>query len=108
MVPKNCDMIFLSASIPDPRRDEKYFSTADPSAIRDAVRALATIVIPHSHLVWGGHPAITPLIHQVLMSTLSQQGFEHLSERSPEKQSNTQHITLYQSKFFEKKFLAEN
>ncbi len=38
-------MIFLSASIPDPNRNEKYFNSADISAIRDAVRALATVII---------------------------------------------------------------
>lgn len=86
-------MIFLSASIPDPKRNEKYFNSADVIAIRDAVRALATIVIPKSNLVWGGHPAITPLIRYV-MSTMD---------------INVQnHITLYQSEFFRDIFPAEN
>lgn len=86
-------MIFLSASIPDPKRNEKYFNSADVIAIRDAVRALATIVIPNSSLVWGGHPAITPLIRYV-MSTMD---------------VNVQdHITLYQSEFFREMFPLEN
>jgi len=57
--------IFLSASVPDPERDPKYYRTADVSAIRDAVRALVTIVLPKARLVWGGHPAITPLVRVV-------------------------------------------
>ena len=50
--------IFLSASIPDPERDRIYYDTADIVAIRDAVRALATVIIPHSKLIWGGHPSM--------------------------------------------------
>ena len=38
--------IFLSASIPLPERDEKYIGTADIIAIRDAVIALTTVVLP--------------------------------------------------------------
>jgi len=86
-------MIFLSASIPDPKRNEKYFNSADVIAIRDAVRALATIVIPKSYLVWGGHPAITPLIRYV-MSTMA------IDVQN--------HITLYQTEFFRDLFPAEN
>lgn len=56
--------IFLSASIPLPERDEKYIGTADIIAIRDAVIALTTVVLPHHRLIWGGHPSITPLIKQ--------------------------------------------
>jgi hypothetical protein len=57
--------IFLSASVPDPRRHPRYHTTADIIAIRDSVRALATVVLPHALLFWRGHPAITPLIRVV-------------------------------------------
>lgn len=60
--------IFLSASVPDPRRDARYHTTADIIAIRDSIRALATVVLPHASLTWGGHPAITPLIRVVAES----------------------------------------
>ena len=60
--------VFLSASVPDPRRDPKYHSSADLVAIRDAVRALAAVVLPHATLHWGGHPAITPLVSVVARS----------------------------------------
>ncbi|MEI9954794.1 MAG: hypothetical protein WDM90_00420 [Ferruginibacter sp.] len=78
-------MIFLSASVPDPKRHKIYYDTADVIAIRDAVRALATIVIPKSKLVWGGHPAITPLIRYVMLTM----------DIDLQK-----HITLYQTEFF--------
>ena len=43
--------IFLSASIPLEERNPKYFETADIIAIRDAVIALTTIVLPRHKLV---------------------------------------------------------
>lgn len=60
--------LFLSASIPDPERNPVYFTTMDPIAIRDSIRALATVALPHATLVWGGHPSITPLIRVVAQS----------------------------------------
>jgi hypothetical protein len=86
-------MIFLSASIPDPKRHAKYFGTADIVAIRDAVRALATVVIPHTQLIWGGHPAITPLIRYVMRTM---------------KADVSEHVTLHQSEFFTSVFPEEN
>ena len=59
------DAVFLSASVPDPLRDEKYFATGDTVAIRDAVIALLMVVLPRSRLVFGGHPAITPMVKWV-------------------------------------------
>ncbi|MCX8743899.1 hypothetical protein J3U68_00535 [Snodgrassella sp. B3882] len=85
--------IFLSASIPLPDRDPKYIGTADISAIRDAVNALAKVVIPNAILVWGGHPSITPLIRVIL---------EKL------KIDVSKHVVLYQSEFFNKIFPADN
>jgi SLOG cluster3 family len=54
--------VFLSASVPDPRRDPRYHTTADVSAIREAIVALATVVLPTGRLLFGGHPAVSPLI----------------------------------------------
>lgn len=85
--------IFLSASVPLPERDPKYYKTADLIAIRDAVLALATIVLPKYRLVWGGHPSITPLIYYVL-----QKMDVNIHE----------HVTLFQSKYFEKYFPEDN
>ena len=90
---KKTKNIFLSASIPSPERDEKYIDTADIIAIRDAVIALTTVVLPHHRLIWGGHPSITPLIYYVM---------ERLNLNIQE------HITLYQSIFFEETFPKDN
>ncbi|MEO9849544.1 MAG: hypothetical protein ABJE80_14155 [Reichenbachiella sp.] len=93
MAKDNLNKVFLSASIPYPDRDKKFYDTADIVSIRDAVRALATVVIPKAHLIWGGHPSITPLIRFVL-------------ERMDI--DLKKHVTLYQSLFFEDKFPKDN
>lgn len=85
--------IFLSASIPLPERDPQYIETADIIAIRDAVVSLATTVLPHHRIVWGGHPSITPLIYYVMQKL----------------EINIQdHVTVYQSRLFEKYFPEDN
>jgi hypothetical protein len=60
--------VFLSASLPDPRRDPVYFNGADLIGIREAGRALTLVVLPRTRLVFGGHPAITPLIRMAAES----------------------------------------
>jgi hypothetical protein len=77
--------IFLSASVPDPRRDPKYFNSANLINIRDAVCGLAELVLPAGELVFGGHPAISPMI------ALIAQQLRRLDA-----------VTIYQSRFFEK------
>src|SRR6185295_1814556 len=59
---KGVNAVFLSASVPDPERNGKYFETADNIAIRDAVTALVELVLPVTRLYFGGHPAITPMV----------------------------------------------
>lgn len=87
--------IFLSASVPLEEQDPQFFDTADVIAIRDAVIALASTVLANKeyHLIWGGHPSITPLITLVL-------------ERYGLKMSDK--VTLYQSMEFEEFFPPEN
>lgn len=85
--------VFLSASIPDPKRDPRYMRTADVVAIRDAVRGLATVVLPRATLIWGGHPAITPLV-RVVADGLSLTGRDH--------------VRLFQSAFFARKMPKDN
>ncbi len=87
--------LFLSASVPLEERDPKYFKTADVIAIRDSVIALASAVLANQsyHLIWGGHPSITPLITLVL----DRYGLK-MSDR----------VTLYQSYEFKKFFPPEN
>lgn len=93
MASKELKNIFLSASIPLLERDAKYIETADIIAIRDAVIALTTVVLPHHRIIWGGHPSITPLIYYVM---------EKLKINIQE------HVMLYQSLWFEDKFPEDN
>lgn len=93
MAKDNLNKVFLSASIPYPDRDKIFYDTADIVSIRDAVRALATVVIPKAQLVWGGHPSITPLIRFVL---------DRMNV------DLKRHVTLYQTLFFEDKFPPDN
>jgi hypothetical protein len=85
MASKQLKNIFLSASVPLPERNPKYYDTADIIAIRDAVIALATVVLPEYRIIWGGHPSITPLIYYVMQKL----------------NVNIQdYVSLYQSLFF--------
>lgn len=93
MASKELKNIFLSASIPLPNRNAKFIETADVVAIRDAVIALATTVLPSHRLIWGGHPSITPLINYVMQK---------------QKHDIQKHVLLYQSKFFEKYYPEDN
>lgn len=86
-------MIFLSAGIPDNGPENDFFTTSDFVAIRDAVRSLASVIIPTTRLVYGGQPAITSLIRYIMYKT------------SPEHKEN---VILYQSAYFEKSFPKDN
>jgi hypothetical protein len=93
MAKKELKKIFLSASIPGIGRKPLYYNTADVVAIKDAIQALATTVISKTHLIWGGHPSITPLMRSVM---------QRMNIKVHE------HITLYLSEYFERDFLGDN
>ncbi len=82
--------VFLSASIPDPKRDPRFFETADVVAIGDAVHALCSVVLAEDRLVFGGHPAIIPIVQRVA-----------------ERLGRPMSVGLYLSRFFEDKFPPE-
>ena len=84
--------IFLSASVPLVGRGN-YHETADPFLIQCAVRELVTAVITQSQIVWGGHPAITPMIWAIC---------QDLNIKYADS------VVLYQSSFFEEQFPEEN
>jgi len=84
--------IFLSASVPIPGRGN-FFETADPFLIQSAVRELVTVVLGRRLLVWGGHPAITPMIWAVCEDL----GLDYARA-----------VVLYQSTFFADAFPEEN
>ena len=85
--------VFLSASVPLPNRDPRFMATADVIAIRESVKALVTEVIPRGVIVFGGHPAITPLI-ALLIRGLGK--------------DTVRRVILYQSAFFTEQFGKEN
>ncbi|GEN11433.1 hypothetical protein SAMN05443572_105204 [Myxococcus fulvus] len=76
--------VFLSASVPLPGRDPVYLSTANILAIREAVAALTVVVLPTDRLVFGGHPAISPLVHL-----------------AAERLGAANRVYIYQSQFFQ-------
>lgn len=93
MVDQKLKKIFLSASIPIESRDKIYYENADIISIRDSIRAITSIIYPNYHLVWGGHPSITPLIRTIL---------EKLGVNIQN------HVTLYQSEYFKNNFPDDN
>ena len=80
--------IFLSASVPVIGRGT-YFQTADPFLIQLAVRELMTLALGRRRIIWGGHPAITPMVWAVC---------EDLGVNYSDA------VVLYQSRFFEELF----
>lgn len=84
--------IFLSASVPEINRG-RYYETANPFLIQCAIRELLVAVLKDYRIVWGGHPAITPMILTICQDL----GIDYGSS-----------VLLYQSRFFEEFFPKEN
>lgn len=84
--------IFLSASVPVMGRGS-YYETADPFLIQSAVREFVTVALGRRLIVWGGHPAITPMVWAVCQDL----GVSYAKA-----------VVLYQSKFFSDIFPEEN
>lgn len=84
--------IFLSASVPLVGRGS-YHETANPFLIQCAVRELVIAVIRQHKIVWGGHPAITPMIWSICEDL----GVDYSGA-----------VVLYQSRFFEDRYPEEN
>ena len=60
--------IFLSASVPLPGRDKRFIETADVVGIREAVKGLVHVIMERGdHLIFGGHPAITPMVRLLFL-----------------------------------------
>lgn len=92
--------IFLSASIPTKDRDKKYMESADIVAIRDAVIELVKVCLSNQiRIVWGGHPAITPLIYEAIKLLFPNKEPMSLIQ---------QYVHIYQSRFFEQIFPLDN
>ena len=70
-----------------------YYETADPFLIQSAVREFVTVALGRRLIVWGGHPAITPMVWAVCEDL----GVNYAKA-----------VVLYQSKFFADAFPEEN
>ena len=84
--------IFLSASVPMPGCGD-FHESANPFLIQFAVRELLTVCLGRRLIVWGGHPAITPMVWAVCEDL----GVEYGKA-----------VLLYQSKLFSDLFPEEN
>ena len=84
--------VFLSASVPLPNRGS-FHESANPFLIQFAVRELLTVCLGRRLVVWGGHPAITPMVWAVCEDL----GVHYAKA-----------VKLYQSKFFDEFFPEEN
>lgn len=84
--------VFLSASVPDPA-SENFHADADSVAVASAVKALVYVLLGRRKLVWGGHPAITPMV----AAAASSLNVDYQSW-----------VTLYQSRYFLGEFPEEN
>ncbi len=83
--------VFLSASVPKPeRRGSERF---DPVLIGSAVHAFVEVVLGRRLIVWGGHPAITPMIWEA-------------SKRLGASYKDS--VRLYQSAFFRENYPEAN
>ena len=87
------DAIFLSAGVPDPKRGPQYAATADTVAIGASVSALVHVALGRRLLVWGGQPAITPMIWVVAQDIGVDYG---------------RWVRLYQSRHFKDEFPEDN
>ena len=87
------EAVFLSAGVPDPKRGPEYAATADTVAIGAAVSALVHVTLGRRLLVWGGQPAITPMIWVVAQDVGVDYG---------------RWVRLYQSRHFKDDFPEDN
>lgn len=83
--------VFLSAGVPDPRAPH-FMGEGDPAAISAAVSALLHVTLGRRRLVWGGQPAITPMIWAFAEDMAVDYGAW---------------VKLYQSRLFEDEFPEE-
>ncbi|RZI86779.1 MAG: hypothetical protein EOP38_00330 [Rubrivivax sp.] len=84
--------IFMSASVPLAGRGI-FHEDANPFLIQFAVRELLTVCLGRRLLVWGGHPAITPMVWAVCEDL----GVDY-----------AKNVVLYQSTLFSDFFPEEN
>lgn len=84
---------FLAAGVPLKSRAPLYYESADVVAIRESLRGFMAAILPKARMVFGGQPAITPMIRSIANDL-------GLDVRD--------HIILYQSKHFRLDFPPDN
>lgn len=84
--------VFLSASIPDPRKPH-FIDHADTIDVTTAVRSLVYAILGRRRLVWGGHPAITPMVWSIAESMGVDYG---------------EWVTLYQTTYYDDEYPDDN
>lgn len=84
--------VFLSAGMPDPSKPH-FVGPSEPIDVISAVRALVYVVLGRRRLIWGGHPAITPIVWSVAASL---------------NVDYSKWVTLYQSEFFKDRYPEDN
>jgi hypothetical protein len=89
--------VFLSASEPNPKRSKEYWDSRRLLNVREAVRAFCAHVLPHYPVVFGGHPAIAPLVRQVA-ERVAHQAEVHVprDEEAPKRPR----VVMFQSRLF--------
>lgn len=89
--------IFLSASFPVEGRKKRYFTTADPDELTQAIVALVRAVFAaRGRIVCGGHPSTTPLLMMIAEEYMPRV----LKDRRQLNGSKQARLTVYQSKAF--------
>lgn len=83
--------VFLSASVPN--IESPFYQRCDPVLIQAALRSFLFTVIGRKHLVFGGHPSISPLI----LAVCEDVGI-----------TNQNAVTIFQSKHFSGVIPEEN
>lgn len=83
--------IFLSAGVPNPQ-ERHFVGEGDSAAIVSAVSALLYVTLGRRRLVWGGHPAITPMVWATAEGMNVDYG---------------RWVKLYQSRYFQDEFPEE-
>jgi hypothetical protein len=89
---KQSHAIFLSAGVPDPSA-KHFMGEGDTAAISASVSALMYVALGRRRIVWGGHPAITPMVWAYAEGL----GVDY-----------SKWVTLYQTDFFKHDFPEEN
>lgn len=84
--------IFLSSGVPDSSA-EHFMGEGDTAAISSVISALLFVALGRRQIVWGGHPAITPMVWAYAEALGVDYG---------------KWVTLYQSAYFKQDFPKEN